>query len=126
MKKTDNKNKDYVEIPDEDLEILGKDGIYRKYSTYKKNNRKSRLIHWIPFLLAVIYTISPIDLVPDRIPIGKLDDIILLAITLYYGLKKADFSDNPIINVIIRNIILSTTITVFVMMIIIYCLAVFL
>ncbi|ADG71554.1 DUF1232 domain-containing protein [Brachyspira murdochii] len=126
MKKTYNKNKDYIEIPDEDLEILGKDGIYRKYSTYKKNNRKSKLIYWIPFLLAVIYTISPIDLVPDRIPIGKLDDIILLAITLYYGLKKADFSDNPIINVIIRNIILSTTITVFVMMIIIYCLAVFL
>ncbi|WP_157154586.1 DUF1232 domain-containing protein [Brachyspira murdochii] len=126
MKKTYNKNKDYIEIPDEDVEILGKDGIYRKYSTYKKNNRKSKLIYWIPFLLAVIYTISPIDLVPDRIPIGKLDDIILLAITLYYGLKKADFSDNPIINVIIRNIILSTTITVFVMMIIIYCLAVFL
>lgn len=122
----DNKNKDYVEIPDEDVEILGKDGIYRKYSTYKKNNRKSKLKYWIPFLLAVIYTLSPIDLVPDRIPIGKLDDIILLAITFYYGLKKADFSDNPIINVIIRNIILSTTITVFVMMIIIYCLAVFL
>ncbi|WP_304331852.1 DUF1232 domain-containing protein [Brachyspira innocens] len=122
----DNKNKDYVEIPDEDVEILGKDGIYRKYSTYKKNNRKNKLIYWIPFLLAVIYTLSPIDLVPDRIPIGKLDDIILLAITFYYGLKKADFSDNPIINVIIRNIILSTTITVFVMMIIIYCLAVFL
>ncbi|WP_300758782.1 YkvA family protein [uncultured Brachyspira sp.] len=126
MKKTDNKNKDYVEIPDEDVEILGKDGIYRKYSTYKKNNRKSKLIYWLPFLLAVIYTLSPIDLIPDRIPIGKLDDIILLAITLYYGLKKADFSENPIINVIIRNIILSTTITVFVMMIIIYCLAVFL
>ena len=122
----DNKNKDYVEIPDEDVEILGKDGIYRKYSTYKKNNRKNKLIYWIPFLLSVIYTLSPIDLVPDRIPIGKLDDIILLAITFYYGLKKADFSDNPIINVIIRNIILSTTITVFVMMIIIYCLAVFL
>lgn len=122
----DNKNKDYVEIPDEDVEILGKDGIYRKYSTYKKNNRKNKLIYWIPFLLAVIYTLSPIDLVPDRIPIGKLDDIILLAITFYYGLKKADFSDNPIINVIIRNIILSTIITVFVMMIIIYCLAVFL
>lgn len=122
----DNKNKDYVEIPDEDVEILGKDGIYRKYSTYKKNNRKNKLIYWILFLLAVIYTLSPIDLVPDRIPIGKLDDIILLAITFYYGLKKADFSDNPIINVIIRNIILSTTITVFVMMIIIYCLAVFL
>ena len=122
----DNKKKDYVEIQDEDVEILGKDGIYRKYSTYKKNNRKNKLIYWIPFLLAVIYTLSPIDLVPDRIPIGKLDDIILLAITFYYGLKKADFSDNPIINVIIRNIILSTTITVFVMMIIIYRLAVFL
>ncbi|WP_295153693.1 DUF1232 domain-containing protein [uncultured Brachyspira sp.] len=115
----------YAEINEEDIEILGEDGIYRKYKAYKKHQKKkNKLTYWILFILAVIYTFSPIDLIPDRIPIGKLDDILLLSIALYYGLKKADFSYNPIINTIIKNIILSIVITSFVMMIIIYFLAV--
>lgn len=123
-----NKEGERIEIPEEDIEILGKDGIYRKYSVYKKyqNKNNNKLIYWIPFILSVIYTLSPIDLIPDRIPIGKLDDILLLVITFIYGIKKANFSYNPIINIIIRNIILSITITGFVMMIIIYFLAVLL
>ena len=123
-----NKKEDYIEIPEEDIEILGKDGIYRKYEVYKKHQNKNniKLRYWIPFVLAIIYTFSPIDLIPDRIPLGKLDDILLLIITLIYGIKKANFSYNPIINIIIRNIILSITITGFVMMIIIYILAVLL
>lgn len=124
----DKKNEDYIEIDEDDVEILGQDGIYRKYKVYKDYHRKKekKLRYWIPFVLALIYTLSPIDLVPDRIPIGKLDDILLLSITLYYALKRANFSYNPIINVIIRNIILSISITGFIMMIIIYILAVFL
>ena len=123
-----NKKEDYIEIPEEDIEILGKDGIYRKYGVYKKYQNKNniKLRYWIPFVLAIIYTFSPIDLIPDRIPLGKLDDILLLIITLIYGIKKANFSYNPIINIIIRNIILSITITGFVMMIVIYILAVLL
>ncbi len=123
-----NKKEDYIEIPEEDIEILGKDGIYRKYGVYKKYQNKNniKLRYWIPFVLAIIYTFSPIDLIPDRIPLGKLDDILLLIITFIYGIKKANFSYNPIINIIIRNIILSITITGFVMMIIIYILAVLL
>ena len=122
----DKKNKeDYVEINEDDIEILGEDGIYRKYEVYKRyqNKNKMKLRYWLPFITAVIYTLSPIDLIPDRIPIGKLDDILLLVISFIYGIKKANFSYNPIINVIIRNIILSITITGFVMMIIIYILA---
>ncbi|OEJ13865.1 hypothetical protein BFL38_03750 [Brachyspira hampsonii] len=123
-----NKKEDYVEINEEDIEILGEDGIYRKYEVYKRhqNKNKMKLRYWLPFVAAVIYTLSPIDLIPDRIPIGKLDDILLLVISFIYGIKKANFSYNPIINVIIRNIILSITITGFVMMIIIYILAVLL
>lgn len=123
--KEDKNKEDYVEIPEEDVEILGKDGVYRKYGAYKNYQKKNerKLHYWIPFILALIYTISPIDLIPDRVPIGRLDDILLLALTFYYGIKKADFSYNPIINIIIRNIILSITITGFVMMIIIYLLA---
>ncbi|MEI0558520.1 YkvA family protein [Brachyspira intermedia] len=122
----DKKNKeDYVEINEDDIEILGEDGIYRKYEVYKRyqNKNKMKLRYWLPFITAVIYTLSPIDLIPDRIPIGKLDDILLLVISFMYGIKRANFSYNPIINVIIRNIILSITITGFVMMIIIYILA---
>ena len=126
--KYDKNKKDYTEIEEDDVEILGEDGIYRKYKVYKDYQRKKekKFIYWIPFILALIYTLSPIDLIPDRIPIGKLDDILLLGITFYYALKRANFSYNPIINVIIRNIILSISITGFVMMIIIYFLAVFL
>lgn len=126
--KYDKNKKDYTEIEEDDVEILGEDGIYRKYKVYKDYQRKKekKFIYWIPFILALIYTLSPIDLIPDRIPIGKLDDILLLGITFYYALKRANFSYNPIINIIIRNIILSISITGFVMMIIIYFLAVFL
>ena len=126
--KYDKNKKDYTEIEEDDVEILGEDGVYRKYKVYKDYQRKKekKFIYWIPFILALIYTLSPIDLIPDRIPIGKLDDILLLGITFYYALKRANFSYNPIINIIIRNIILSISITGFVMMIIIYFLAVFL
>ncbi|MEI0604221.1 YkvA family protein [Brachyspira alvinipulli] len=126
--KYDKNKEDYTEIEEDDVEILGEDGVYRKYKVYKDYQRKKekKFIYWIPFILALIYTLSPIDLIPDRIPIGKLDDILLLGITFYYALKRANFSYNPIINIIIRNIILSISITGFVMMIIIYFLAVFL
>lgn len=123
------KNKeDYTEIEENDVEILGEDGVYRKYKVYKDYQRKKekKFVYWIPFILAFIYALSPIDLIPDRIPIGKFDDILLLGITFYYGIKKANFSYNPIINLIIRNIILSISITGFIMMLIIYFLAVFL
>ncbi|WP_297207953.1 DUF1232 domain-containing protein [uncultured Brachyspira sp.] len=122
------KKENYIEIKEDDVEILGEDGVYRKYKTYKdyaNKKEKKSFLYWIPFILALIYTLSPIDLIPDIIPIGKLDDILLLGITFYYGIKKANFSYNPIINVIIKNIILSISITGFVMMIIIYCLSVF-
>lgn len=115
---------DYKEIPDENIEILGKDGIYRKYSEYKEKTEKKKIVYWIPFILALIYVLSPIDVVPDRIPIGRLDDIFLLSITFFYGIKKSSFVQNQFLNMIIKNMILSTTITLFVLMILIYALAI--
>lgn len=115
---------DYKEIPDEDIEILGKDGIYRKYSEYKQKREKKKIVYWLPFVLALIYIISPIDAVPDRIPIGRLDDIFLLSITLFYAIKKSNFVQNQFLNMIIKNMILSTTITLFVLMILIYAVAI--
>lgn len=37
---------------------------------------------------AVLYTLSPIDIIPDFVPlIGHLDDLILVPILVYFGLK---------------------------------------
>ena len=115
---------DYKEIPEEEIEILGKDGIYRKYSEYKQKTENKKIVYWIPFILALIYVLSPIDAVPDRIPIGKLDDIFLLSITFFYAIKKSNFVQNTFLNMIIKNIILSTTITLFCIMVIIYIIAI--
>ncbi|TXJ39446.1 DUF1232 domain-containing protein [Brachyspira pilosicoli] len=115
---------DYKEIHEEDIEILGEDGIYRKYSEYKQKRENKKIVYWIPFILALIYIISPIDAVPDRIPIGKLDDIFLLSITFFYAIKKSNFVQNSFLNMIIKNMILSATITLFVLMILIYAVAI--
>lgn len=47
----------YKEIPEEDIEILGKDGIYRKYSEYKQKRENKKSAYWIPFILALIYVL---------------------------------------------------------------------
>lgn len=44
---------------------------------------------WILIVAAIIYTISPIDLIPDVIPIvGWLDDLAVLVATGYHIIKK--------------------------------------
>ena len=35
----DKKNEDYIEIDEDDVEILGQDGIYRKYKEHESNIR---------------------------------------------------------------------------------------
>jgi len=52
-------------------------------------NKKTGVIPWIWLGLALIYTISPIDLVPDAFPIlGWLDDITLLNVALLNLVEK--------------------------------------
>lgn len=70
--------------------------IYRKY---KKNlklyrcvlaDRRTPRITKIFFGAAIGYAISPIGLLPDVIPvIGQLDDIILLPIIIWLGMRFA-------------------------------------
>lgn len=54
------------------------------YNNYDDNSNKpaqSGILPWIPLILALIYTVSPVDLVPDVIPIvGWFEDALFLIV----------------------------------------------
>ncbi len=55
---------------------------------YAYRDKRTPLIAKLVSLVVVGYALSPIDLIPDFIPIlGYLDDIILLPIGIYFALK---------------------------------------
>ena len=63
--------------------------------------RKKFFLSLIAFCLAIVYLISPVDLIPDVLfPAGYLDDLPLLLVTAIYAgysylkLKKEQKSDN--------------------------------
>lgn len=63
-----------------------KSELYALYFAYK-DPRLSKLKKLF-IILVISYAFSPIDLVPDFIPIlGYLDDLILLPIGIYFALK---------------------------------------
>ncbi len=47
--------------------------------------RTAKILLWI----AIVYALSPIDLIPDYIPvIGHLDDLVVLPVLLYIAMKS--------------------------------------
>ncbi|MEI0446800.1 DUF1232 domain-containing protein [Brachyspira intermedia] len=54
------------------------------YNNYDDNSNKpaqSGILPWIPLILALIYTVSPVDLVPDVLPVlGWFEDALLLVV----------------------------------------------
>ena len=56
------------------------------YIEYKRKDVP--LIAKITIIIAIIYALSPIDLIPDFIPVlGYLDDLIILPILIYVSIK---------------------------------------
>ena len=73
-------------------------------SEYTKNKpAKSGIKPWIPLILAVIYTVSPIDLVPDALPIaGWLEDALFLIVGCLNGIQNGVLDDNNSLKKIIK------------------------
>ena len=73
-------------------------------SEYTKNKpAKSGIKPWIPLILAVIYTVSPVDLVPDALPIaGWMEDGLFLIAGLLNGIQNGVLDDNNSLKKIIK------------------------
>lgn len=73
-------------------------------SEYTKNKpAKSGIKPWIPFILAVIYTVSPVDLVPDALPIaGWMEDGLFLIAGLLNWIQNGVLDDNSSLRKIIK------------------------
>ena len=73
-------------------------------SEYNENQPASKGIKpWIPLILALIYTVSPIDLVPDFIPIvGWLEDALLLLVGGLNGIQNGVLEANSSLRTLIK------------------------
>lgn len=73
-------------------------------SEYNENQPASRGIKpWIPLILALIYTVSPIDLVPDFIPIvGWLEDALLVIVGGLNGIQNGILEANSSLRTLIK------------------------
>ena len=73
-------------------------------SGYKENQAASQGIKpWIPLILALIYTVSPIDLVPDFIPIvGWFEDALLVIVGGLNGIQNGILEANSSLRTLIK------------------------
>jgi uncharacterized membrane protein YkvA (DUF1232 family) len=55
---------------------------------YGLGSRRTPLLAWAPAVLAVMYLLSPIDLIPDFIPFfGYIDDVVIVPLLLNLAVK---------------------------------------
>lgn len=72
-------------------------------SEYTNKPAQSGIKPWMPLILAVIYAISPVDLVPDSLPIaGWLEDILFLIVGGLNGIENGVLDDNSSVKKIIK------------------------
>ena len=73
-------------------------------SEYNENQPASQGIKpWISLILALIYTVSPIDLVPDFIPIvGWFEDALLVIVGGLNGIQNGVLEANSSLRTLIK------------------------
>ena len=76
------------------------------YNNYDDNSNKpaqSGITPWIPLILALIYTVSPVDLVPDVIPIvGWFEDALFLIVGGLNGIQNGVLEANSSLRGIVK------------------------
>ena len=79
--------------------------IEKTTEAVKKSEKKQRPVGaWILFGLAVIYTISPVDLIPDIPVVGWIDDMTLLVSSVLNLIQKQSEAGNEKIAAVLKYI----------------------
>ena len=80
-----------------------------EYNNYDDNSNQtskpaqSGILPWIPLILAAVYAVSPVDLVPDALPIaGWLEDALFLIVGCLNGIQNGVLDDNSSLRKIIK------------------------
>ena len=70
-----------------------------------KNKSLNSILSWVPFILALIYTISPVDFVPDVIPVaGWGEDAMFLIVSALHGIQNTVLDKDTSIYKIVKYI----------------------
>lgn len=70
-----------------------------------KNKSLNSILSWVPFILALIYTISPVDFVPDVIPVaGWGEYVMFLIVSALHGIQNTVLDKNTSIYKIVKYI----------------------
>lgn len=74
-----------------------------EYKEYDNKPASQGIKLWIPLILALLYTISPVDLVPDFIPIvGWFEDALLLIVGGLNGIQNGILDANSSLRTLIK------------------------
>ena len=78
---------------------------YNEYNNNANKPAQSGIVPWIPLILALIYTVSPVDLVPDVLPVlGCFEDALFLLVGGLNGVQNGVVDANSSIRKIIKYI----------------------
>ncbi|PTY40845.1 YkvA family protein [Brachyspira hampsonii] len=78
---------------------------YNNYNDDSGKPAQSGIVPWIPLILAIIYTVSPVDFVPDVIPVvGWFEDALFLLVGGLNGIQNGVVEANSSIRKIIKFI----------------------
>ena len=90
-----------------------------------QNKSLNSILSWIPFILALIYTVSPVDFIPDVIPVaGWGEDAMFLIVSALHGIQNTVLDKDTSIYKIVKYIKLASFILTIVFIIILVLLIV--
>ena len=69
-----------------------------------KENNSKKVLAWILMVVAVIYGLSPIDIIPDIPVVGWIDDCIVNLVAFTNLIQQQFFQTNIILNKLISTI----------------------
>ena len=79
--------------------------LMSEYNDKYNKPAQSGIVPWIPLILSVIYTVSPVDLVPDVLPVlGWFEDALFLLVGGLNGVQNGVVDANSSIRKIIKYI----------------------